>query len=188
MLNWKQCNANAITELLSDLSEPHDCQKCCLSFSTLEEHRQHIQEFHTKEFHKCPTCNKVFTSAAVLDKHKSTHAGSKPFSCDLCNKSYQVASQPRVDITFNRYLCLEYIYCVHVCLCLLQQQLSGLWYHNRTNHPDVFASHTRQLKTLVQCDVCFKFFPSTASLARHQAAEHPSEHHTGLIQIHSKII
>nr|XP_046237521.1 zinc finger and BTB domain-containing protein 40 [Scatophagus argus] len=123
-----------------NLSEPHDCQKCCLSFSSLEEHRQHIQEFHPKEFHKCPTCNKVFTSAALLDKHKGTHTGTKPFSCDLCNKSYQ--------------------------------QLSGLWYHNRTNHPDVFASHTRQLKTLVQCDVCFKFFPSAASVAKHQAAEH----------------
>ncbi|XP_041803755.1 zinc finger and BTB domain-containing protein 40 [Chelmon rostratus] len=123
-----------------NLSEPHDCQKCCLSFSSLEEHRQHIQEFHPKEFHKCPICSKVFTSAALLDKHKGTHTGNKPFSCDLCNKSYQ--------------------------------QLSGLWYHNRTNHPDVFANHTRQLKTLVQCDVCFKFFPSAASVAKHQAAEH----------------
>ncbi|XP_018517266.1 zinc finger and BTB domain-containing protein 40 isoform X1 [Lates calcarifer] len=131
-----------------NLSEPHDCQKCCLSFSSLEEHRQHIQEFHPKEFHKCPTCNKVFTSAALLDKHKGTHSGAKPFSCDLCNKSYQ--------------------------------QLSGLWYHNRTNHPDVFANHTRQLKTLVQCDVCFKFFPSTASVAKHQAAEHQGEDNTGL--------
>lgn len=75
---------------MSDLSEPHDCQKCCLSFSSLDEHRQHIQEFHPKEFHKCPTCSKLFTSAALLDKHKPTHTGTKPFSCDLCNKSYQV--------------------------------------------------------------------------------------------------
>lgn len=123
-----------------NLLEPHDCQKCCLSFSSLEEHRQHIHELHPKEFHKCPTCDKVFTSAALLDKHKGTHTGSKPFSCELCNKSYQ--------------------------------QLSGLWYHNRTNHPDMFANHTRQLKTLCQCDVCFKFFPSAASVAKHQAAEH----------------
>ncbi|CAJ1051841.1 zinc finger and BTB domain-containing protein 40 isoform X2 [Xyrichtys novacula] len=123
-----------------NMSEPHDCQKCCLSFSSLDEHRQHIQDFHPKEYHKCPTCSKVFTSAALLDKHKGTHTGSKPFSCDICNKSYQ--------------------------------QLSGLWYHNRTNHPDVFASHTRQLKALVQCDLCFKFFPSAASLAKHQATDH----------------
>ncbi|XP_041835830.1 zinc finger and BTB domain-containing protein 40 isoform X2 [Melanotaenia boesemani] len=123
-----------------NLSDPHDCQKCCLSFHSLEEHQQHIQEFHPKEFHKCSTCNKVFPSAALLDKHQVTHSGSKPFSCDLCSKSYQ--------------------------------QLSGLWYHNRTNHADVFASHGRQIKTLVQCDICMKFFPSTETLAKHQAAEH----------------
>ncbi|XP_028302426.1 zinc finger and BTB domain-containing protein 40 [Gouania willdenowi] len=122
------------------MSDPSDCQKCSLSFLTLEEHQKHIEEFHSKDFHKCPTCSKVFTSAALLEKHKMTHTGTKPFRCELCNKSYQ--------------------------------QLSGLWYHNRTNHPDVFASHTRQLKTLVQCDVCFKFFPSAASLVQHQAAEH----------------
>ncbi|KAM4625674.1 zinc finger and BTB domain-containing protein 40 isoform 2-T2 [Polymixia lowei] len=125
-----------------NISEPHDCQKCRLSFSSLEEHRQHIQECHPKDFHKCPICHKVFTSATLLDKHKSTHTGTKPFSCDLCHKSYQ--------------------------------QLSGLWYHNRTNHPEVFASQTnRQLKTLVQCETCFKFFPSASSLTKHQAAEHP---------------
>ncbi|XP_056131114.1 zinc finger and BTB domain-containing protein 40 [Lampris incognitus] len=125
-----------------NISTHHDCQKCRLSFSSLEEHRQHIQECHPKEFHKCPICHKVFTSATLLEKHKSKHTGSKPFSCDLCQKSYQ--------------------------------QLSGLWYHNRTNHPEIFASQTnRQLKTLVQCDVCFKFFPSTTSLGKHQETEHP---------------
>ncbi|XP_056293708.1 zinc finger and BTB domain-containing protein 40 isoform X2 [Pseudoliparis swirei] len=133
-----------------NLSEPHDCQKCCLSFSSLEEHRQHIQEFHPKEFHKCATCSKVFTSAALLEKHMGTHTGAKPFTCDLCNKSYQ--------------------------------QLSGLWYHNRTNHPEVFANHTRQLKTLVQCDICFKFFPSAATVAKHQAAEHQGATEAAAVQ------
>uniref|UniRef100_A0A1A7XF37 Zinc finger and BTB domain containing 40 n=1 Tax=Iconisemion striatum TaxID=60296 RepID=A0A1A7XF37_9TELE len=130
-----------------NLSQSHDCTKCCLSFSTLEEHQQHIQRFHPKEFHKCSTCNKVLPSAALLDKHKTKHIGSKPFSCQLCNKSYQ--------------------------------QLSGLWYHNRTNHPEVFASQTRQLRTLLQCDVCFKFFPNGASLSKHQMEQHQASESTG---------
>lgn len=58
---------------------------------------------------------------------------------------------------------------------LLLQQLSGLWYHNRTNHPEVFANQNQPLKNLVQCDACFKFFPSAASLARHQTTEHQGE-------------
>ncbi|XP_008319194.1 zinc finger and BTB domain-containing protein 40 isoform X2 [Cynoglossus semilaevis] len=123
-----------------NISQNHDCQKCCLSFSSPEEQRQHIERLHLNDFHKCPTCNKLFTSNSLLQKHMETHTVAKPYRCDLCNKTYQ--------------------------------QLSGLWYHNRTNHPDVFASHTRQLKILVQCNVCFKFFPNTACLAEHQASEH----------------
>lgn len=74
----------------ADLSQPHDCQRCCLSFATLDEHRQHIQKVHPKEFHKCASCDKVLSSAALLEKHEATHRLSKPFSCELCNKSYQV--------------------------------------------------------------------------------------------------
>ncbi|KAK0139246.1 Zinc finger and BTB domain-containing protein 40 [Merluccius polli] len=124
-----------------NILEPHDCQKCRLSFSSVEEHRKHLQECHPKDFHKCPICQKVFNSAALLEKHKSMHAGIKPYSCDLCQKSYQ--------------------------------QLSGLWYHNRTHHPEVYASQTsKSLKCLVQCDICFKFFPNANSLNGHQMLEH----------------
>ncbi|KAK7880277.1 hypothetical protein WMY93_030644 [Mugilogobius chulae] len=111
------CQAKGLSDHLQtahNSSEQHDCQKCCLSFSTLTEHQQHIQEVHPSMFHQCPECHKVFPSVSLLNKHKSTHVGSKLFSCDLCNKSYQ--------------------------------QLSGLWYHNRTTHPEVFTNHTRQLK------------------------------------------
>lgn len=87
--------------LWADMAEPHDCQKCCLSFSSLEEHQQHLQEFHPKDFHKCTICNKAFTSSALLDKHKATHAGSKPFSCELCNKSYQVGVSSGLSCGFQ---------------------------------------------------------------------------------------
>ncbi|XP_055077779.1 zinc finger and BTB domain-containing protein 40 [Periophthalmus magnuspinnatus] len=137
------CQAKGLTDHLQtahNSGEQHDCQKCCLSFTSLTEHQQHIQEVHPSEFHQCPECEKVFPTVSLLNKHKSTHFGSKLFSCDLCNKSYQ--------------------------------QLSGLWYHNRTTHPELFSNHTRQLKALVQCNICFKFFPNDESLAQHQAIEH----------------
>ncbi|KAG7279592.1 hypothetical protein CRUP_011685 [Coryphaenoides rupestris] len=111
------------------------------SFSSVEEHRAHLQDCHPKDCHKCPVCQKVFNSAALLEKHKSLHTGIKPYSCDVCLKSYQ--------------------------------QLSGLWYHNRINHPEIYAGHTsKSLKCLVQCGVCFKFFPNASSLDAHQVLEH----------------
>ena len=75
-----------------DILEPHDCQKCRLSFSSVEEHRKHLQDSHPRDFHKCPVCHKVFHSAALLEKHKGMHSGVKPYSCDLCQKSYQVGN------------------------------------------------------------------------------------------------
>lgn len=64
----------------------------------------------------------------------------------------------------------------------LPQQLSGLWYHNRTNHPEVFANQTQQLKTLVQCDICFRFFPCASSLAKHRKAEHEGDRRNSSIK------
>ncbi|XP_062308957.1 zinc finger and BTB domain-containing protein 40 isoform X1 [Osmerus eperlanus] len=140
---FSQANGLSVhLQTFHNITEPHDCQKCRLSFPSLEDHRKHIQESHPKEFHQCLLCQKTFSSAALLDKHKASHTGSKPFSCKICQKSYQ--------------------------------QLSGLWYHNRTTHPEVFAGQShKQLKTLVQCSTCPRFFPSPGSLAKHTRADHP---------------
>lgn len=72
-----------------DITEPHDCQKCRVSFSSLDELRQHIQEVHPKELHQCPECSKIFNSEANLEKHMNVHDGNKPYSCKMCKKSYQ---------------------------------------------------------------------------------------------------
>ncbi|XP_049589118.1 LOW QUALITY PROTEIN: zinc finger and BTB domain-containing protein 40-like [Syngnathus scovelli] len=140
-----------------NMSQPLSCQKCSLSFQTLEEHQKHIEELHVNPMHKCPTCRKVFSSAALLDNHKSIHTGVKPYVCNLCNKSYQ--------------------------------QLSGLWYHNRTNHPQVIGNQTaQQVKTLVQCDVCSKFFPCVSILAKHIEAEHEDTAASTLHCVHCQVV
>ncbi|XP_018606213.2 zinc finger and BTB domain-containing protein 40 [Scleropages formosus] len=125
-----------------NISDPHDCQKCRMSFSSLEEHRKHIQECHPKEYHQCNMCSKIFNSSALLEKHVITHVGGKPYNCKICHKAYQ--------------------------------QLSGLWYHNRITHPEVFAGQgSRTLRSFVQCPACSRAFPSNSSLLKHQKHEHP---------------
>lgn len=54
------------------------------------------------------------------------------------------------------------------------QQLSGLWYHNRTHHPDIFAAqnHRSSKFSSLQCSSCDKTFSSTAAHRQHVQAEH----------------
>lgn len=75
-----------------DIEDPYDCKKCRMSFPTLQDHRKHIHEVHSKEYHPCPTCGKIFSAPSMLERHMVTHVGGKPFSCGICNKAYQVSS------------------------------------------------------------------------------------------------
>ncbi|KAM8927988.1 zinc finger and BTB domain-containing protein 40 isoform 2-T2 [Pelodytes ibericus] len=124
-----------------NIEDPYDCQKCRMSFPTLEEHRKHIQVVHSKEFHPCPTCEKIFSSPSLLERHVVSHVGGKPYNCEVCDKAYQ--------------------------------QLSGLWYHNRTHHPDLFAAQNhRSSKFSVQCNACEQFFSNPSILQKHTKLEH----------------
>ncbi|KAM8796307.1 zinc finger and BTB domain-containing protein 40 [Eudromia elegans] len=125
-----------------NIEDPYDCKKCRMSFATLQEHRKHVLEAHSREYHPCPSCAKVFSAPSLLERHMVTHVGGKPFSCDICDKAYQ--------------------------------QLSGLWYHNRTHHPDVFAAqnHRSSKFSSLQCSSCDKTFSSTTAHRKHVKEEH----------------
>ncbi|XP_039610857.1 zinc finger and BTB domain-containing protein 40 [Polypterus senegalus] len=125
-----------------NIEDPYDCQKCRMSFPTLEEHKIHIQEVHPREYHPCELCGKIFSAAFLLERHMVIHVGGKPYNCEICNKAYQ--------------------------------QLSGLWYHNRTHHPAIFAAQNhRSLKfPSVQCNSCDKSFPSITVLNKHMKTSH----------------
>ncbi|NWU69927.1 ZBT40 protein, partial [Pterocles burchelli] len=140
---FRQANGLSIhLRTFHNIEDPYDCKKCRMSFATLQEHRKHIHEAHSREYHPCPSCSKVFSAPSLLERHMVTHVGGKPFSCEMCNKAYQ--------------------------------QLSGLWYHNRTHHPDVFAAqnHRSSKFSSLQCSSCDKTFSSTAAHRKHVKAEH----------------
>ncbi|XP_074017781.1 zinc finger and BTB domain-containing protein 40 isoform X1 [Numenius arquata] len=140
---FRQANGLSIhLRTFHNIEDPYDCKKCRVSFATLQEHRKHVHEAHSREYHPCPTCAKVFSAPSLLERHVVTHIGGKPFSCEICGKAYQ--------------------------------QLSGLWYHNRTHHPDVFAAqnHRSSKFSSLQCSSCDKTFSSTAAHRKHVKAEH----------------
>ncbi|XP_010144342.1 PREDICTED: zinc finger and BTB domain-containing protein 40-like, partial [Buceros rhinoceros silvestris] len=140
---FRQANGLSIhLRTFHNIEDPYDCKKCQMSFATLQEHRKHVHEAHSREYHPCPTCAKVFSAPSLLERHMVTHVGGKPFSCEICDKAYQ--------------------------------QLSGLWYHNRTHHPDVFAAqnHRSSRFSSLQCSSCDQTFSSTAAHRKHVKAEH----------------
>uniref|UniRef100_A0A8C8SCG1 Zinc finger and BTB domain containing 40 n=1 Tax=Pelusios castaneus TaxID=367368 RepID=A0A8C8SCG1_9SAUR len=140
---FRQANGLSIhLRTFHNIEDPYDCKKCRMSFPTLQEHRKHIHEVHSREYHPCTTCGKVFSAPSLLERHMVTHVGGKPFSCEICDKAYQ--------------------------------QLSGLWYHNRTHHPDVFAAqnHRSSKFSSLQCGSCDKTFSSTTAHKKHVKAEH----------------
>uniref|UniRef100_A0A8C0EZF6 Zinc finger and BTB domain containing 40 n=1 Tax=Bubo bubo TaxID=30461 RepID=A0A8C0EZF6_BUBBB len=140
---FRQANGLSIhLRTFHSIEDPYDCKKCRMSFATLQEHRKHVHEAHSRDYHPCPTCAKVFSAPSLLERHVVTHVGGKPFSCEICDKAYQ--------------------------------QLSGLWYHNRTHHPDVFAAqnHRSSKFSSLQCSSCDKTFSSTAAHRKHVKAEH----------------
>ncbi|XP_027697211.1 zinc finger and BTB domain-containing protein 40 [Vombatus ursinus] len=140
---FRQANGLSIhLRTFHNIDDPYDCKKCRMSFPTLQDHRNHIHEVHSKEYHPCPTCGKIFSAPSLLERHMVTHVRGKPFSCGICDKAYQ--------------------------------QLSGLWYHNRTHHPDVFAAqnHRSSKFSALQCSSCDKTFASTAAHKKHVQAEH----------------
>ncbi|XP_058228833.1 zinc finger and BTB domain-containing protein 40 isoform X4 [Hemibagrus wyckioides] len=140
---FKQANGLSVhLQTFHNISDPHDCQKCRVSFSCLEKLREHILDVHPKELHQCPECSKILSTAAQLEKHMSVHDGSKPYSCQSCHKSYQT--------------------------------LSGLWYHNRTTHPDAVTTEgSRSISHLLHCKICDKTFCNRSSLFKHNITKHP---------------
>lgn len=72
------------------------CEHCKKVFGDEIEFLKHcedhtIQQMRSKNRRSrftCPTCNAKFPTAALLDQHSNLHSGSKPFSCDQCDRSY----------------------------------------------------------------------------------------------------
>lgn len=66
------------------------------------------------------------------------------------------------------------------------QQLSGLWYHNRTHHPDLFAAqnHRSSKFSAAQCSSCEQVFSNTSTLQKHTKLEHPGECTTAIVPVH----
>ncbi|KAJ7999466.1 hypothetical protein DPEC_G00194720 [Dallia pectoralis] len=151
--------------------KPYVCRECGKGFSQANGLSAHLHTTHkVKEPHECQKCRLRFSS---LEEHMAHIQECHPkefHQCAECSKSFPNPAQLERHIAVHAG---RKPYSCKICQ-RSYQQMSGLWYHNRTNHPEVFGAKTnRQLKSLRQCSLCSKFFSSTISLAKHQRTEHP---------------
>ncbi|XP_072887760.1 zinc finger and BTB domain-containing protein 40 isoform X3 [Hemitrygon akajei] len=151
--------------------KPYVCRECGKGFSQANGLSMHLRSFHNIEDpYDCQKCRMSFPS---LEDHKNHIQKIHPPEynpCDVCGKNFSAPSLlERHMVThvggkpYNCEICDK-----------AYQQLSGLWYHNRTRHPDVFAAqnHRSPKFATLTCSACEKSFASITALNKHMKSDH----------------
>ncbi|XP_070174303.1 histone-lysine N-methyltransferase PRDM9-like [Littorina saxatilis] len=133
--------------------------------------------------HVCDVCNKAFTQAGSLKKHKMIHTGEKPFVCDVCRKAFTRAGNLE---THKRIHTGEKPFVCDVCRKAFNQT-SDLKKHKvihtgekpyKCPHCDAAFDQSSNLQSHIRsvhardkphvCDVCGAAFSVTFTLQRHK--------------------
>ncbi|XP_071945496.1 histone-lysine N-methyltransferase MECOM-like isoform X2 [Antedon mediterranea] len=85
--NWK---ANLIRHQSTHNSErQYSCENCSKVFTDPSNLQRHIRtQHHGARCHACPECGKTFATSSGLKQHTHIHSSIKPFTCEVCLKSY----------------------------------------------------------------------------------------------------
>lgn len=122
------------------------------------------------KIHKCEHCNKCFSRATHLKRHKLTHEEGK-IHCSICNKRFTRIDHLNLHVASNHSETKPYQCDVPECLKGFVRQ-EHLKKHIEAKHSDA----TKDKET---CDICQKTFSSKKYLRTHMKS-HNSESKNGL--------
>ncbi|CAH1181881.1 unnamed protein product [Phyllotreta striolata] len=143
---------------------PHLCFHCGRRFKDREYLRKHLTYFlmggknrwKSEAKSLCPECGKEFHSVAYLKTHINViHAGIKPYTCDICDKSFTVSAG------------LDYHMKIHKGLKPFQCSHSDCSKTFRTNYAKKVHERMHGTERAFKCDVCNKGFVRSSHLKRH---------------------
>ncbi|XP_020370149.2 zinc finger and BTB domain-containing protein 40 isoform X1 [Rhincodon typus] len=151
--------------------KPYVCRECGKGFSQANGLSMHLRSFHNVEDpYDCQKCRMSFPTLEEHKKHIQDVHPPEYNPCDICGKNFSAPS------LLERHMVTHIGGKPYNCdICdKAYQQLSGLWYHNRTHHPDIFAAqnHRSPKFATLLCSACEKSFGSTASLNKHMRSDH----------------
>ncbi|XP_051531458.1 zinc finger and BTB domain-containing protein 40-like isoform X2 [Myxocyprinus asiaticus] len=154
--------------------KPYVCRECGKGFKQANGLCVHLQNFHNiTEPHDCQKCRVSFSSLDELRQHIQEVHPKELHQCCKCSKIFNSEANLEKHISIHDG---NKPYSCKTCN-KSYQTLSGLWYHNRTAHPEsVFAQVNKPIKSLLQCDKCNKTFSNRNSLLKHQITNHTEVH------------
>ncbi|EDW19086.2 uncharacterized protein Dmoj_GI11721 [Drosophila mojavensis] len=126
MLNLSYCeNVSSPTALRSNL-RMFKCERCVISFTTIDNFLKHQKSHVGKRIYKCLHCPKVYRKQSRLQKHIKSHSNEHRYMCGQCSRAFKYKSDldehtlahseerpfvcPYCQFTFKKYFHL----CRHV--------------------------------------------------------------------------
>merc|ERR1719189_175838 len=100
-------NNTAVSEYENQIQNdlwPVDCIKCHTVLSSLDNFNIHMND-HWSDDKCCPVCGLLINSKRFnFKQHLKIHTGEKPFTCNICNRSFRQKAHMVKHVTTHRSL------------------------------------------------------------------------------------
>lgn len=153
--NGKADDGNCTTD--DDNSGPSKKKRAKLKSSKTDD-----DEKKKEREHICLYCEEKFPTRNTLREHKKSHAGQKPFTCDLCNKQFKMIGSYNAHLQKHKEE--ENLMCT---------QCDNKQFSNKTEFKKHMSEIHNDPPATFICDKCKRGFTTQARLDKHKDGKCP---------------